>query len=231
MSRHDHVPDLVTREQMAPTNTAEGHREIGSRRRRGRCRSGGPRRLARPPRPAAPRGRAAVRAAPPPAARGGPLAPVPSSASTARPTVGQGPSGATSRTPSARASRAMRSRSSAPPSPRWRRHPDRHLESVEGARQHPAVAAVVPGPAATSTPPASRAANRARAIAATDRAAGALHQGGQLDAACDGLAIPGGGLVGGEDGKHGVQHVIPSEAGILPAGSEARGQDPSLRSG
>ena len=141
---HEHVADLVTREQMAATNTAEGHREIGSRgavddaaqqvhagwpvhrdernleveqpfeQRRQRARAAARSRRSRAAHP--PRGRQWATGHP------------------ARPRARLRPSRAG---PCARVS-------SAPPSPAWRRHPHRHIEPVEGARQHPAVTAVVP---------------------------------------------------------------------------------------
>ena len=163
-------------------------------------------------------------------ARGGPLAPVPSSASTARATVGHGPSGATSRTPSALASRAMRSRSSAPPSPggavthtgtssRWRAR----------ASTQPSPP-LCPWPAATSTPPASRAANRGAIAARTARPAHSISVASSMPPATA-LRSQAADWSGVRTGSTGYRHVIPSEARDLAAGSEARGQDPSLRSG
>ena len=129
------------------------------------------------------------------AARGAPRAPVPSSASTTRPTLGQGPSGATSRTPSARARAAIASRSSAAgpggavthtgTSSRWR-----------ARATHPSVAAVVARPGGDQhavAQPVGVAGGEHRGRGA----AGALHQGGERDRrSATARGIPGSGLFG-----------------------------------
>ena len=100
---HDEIAYLVPREQVASAESPEGDRQIRPGRRRGPCRSGDRLRLARrsamtgTSRSSSRARRVAM------AGRGVPVAPVPSNASTARATLGHGPSGATSRTPSARA--------------------------------------------------------------------------------------------------------------------------------
>ncbi len=102
--------------------------------------------------------------------RGGPLAPVPSRASTASPTCGQGPSGATSRTPSARARAAIRSRSAAPEPPGDATHTGTSSRCSARATTQPSPP-LWPGPAATSTPSPSRVANRGASTASTARPA------------------------------------------------------------
>ncbi len=111
--------------------------------------------------------------------RGAPDAPVPSSASIARPTLGQGPSGPTSRTPSARASFAIRSTQlRSRPS---RGHPHWNLDVMEGPRDHPAITTVVARPRRHE-----HAGTKQMWVAIRQRnghrTPGTLHQRGELDA-------------------------------------------------
>ncbi len=79
--------------------------------------------------------------------------------------------------------------------------PDRHVERVERASQHPPVAAVVPRARRDQHPIPHRGAI-ARGHSGEHRPAGALHEGGQLDTGGGGFAVPVRGLVGVQDGKH-----------------------------
>src|SRR5918994_5431898 len=103
------------------------------------------------------------------AGRGAPAAPVPSSASIARPTEGQGPSADTSRTPSARPSCAISSRNF-DPSPEAATQTGTSARCSARAMTQPSPP-LLPGPAATRTPVRSRWAYRFASTAAEARPA------------------------------------------------------------
>ncbi len=105
--------------------------------------------------------------------RGAPVAPVPSSASTARPTLGHGPSAETSRTPSASASEAMRSFSGLRVPGAEVTHTGMPSRCSTRAVTQPSPP-LLPGPAVMRRPSRSRAAYRSAMTVATARPADSI---------------------------------------------------------